>query len=112
MRFLKRYFVLMLLLFGRFLRRATSDRWVSGAATGMSVAGLGATQLLSLMGISAVAHSSGAAILTGAGGYLAGTYGLAAAVALITAPLAILVYVAVIAVGLFLLVRRKLFPEK
>ena len=108
MNLFKRYLVLMLLLFGRLLKRTVGDRWVAGAATGVSLAGLGATQLLSLLGISAVTHSSGAVILTGAGGYVAGTYGLAAVIAVVTAPLAIIIYLLIVAVGLFVFVQKKL----
>lgn len=104
----KAYLVTMLLLVGRFFKKSAGDRWVAGAAFGVSIAGLGATQLLALLGISAVTHSSGAIILTGAGGYVAGTYGLAMLVFLVTAPLAIALYLVVIAVGLIVLVKQKL----
>lgn len=53
------------------------DRWVAGAATGVGLTGLGASSLLSALGFNAVLHSSSAYILTGSGGYIAGTYGFA-----------------------------------
>lgn len=59
---------------------------VTGLAAGASG---GATAAASAAGITAVTHSSGALILTGSGGYIAGTLGTAgtAALGLLTAPL-------------------------
>ena len=100
MKFLVSYLKALLLRIGRFRPEGRVATWVSGAGAGMGVAGLGATQLLSLLGFTAVTHSSGAAILTGAGGYVAGTYGIAAVLMLITAPVAIFVYLICLMVGL------------
>ena len=107
MKIIRSYFEMMLFLFGRLVPDKLKDRWIAGAATGVGVAGIGATTLLSLLGFSAVSHSSGAIIITGVGGYVAGTYGIAAAVALITAPLAIILYIFALVVGLFVLVKRR-----
>jgi hypothetical protein len=58
-----------------------AERWVKGAVvSGAAAAGLGAGAVgtASTVGITAVAHSSGAWILTGSAGYMAGTMGAAA----------------------------------
>lgn len=74
----------------------------------LALVGLGATATAGVStaaaaaGITAVTHSSGAVILTGSAGYLAGTLGTASAavVAALTAPLAIIgATVSVVAVG-------------
>ncbi len=108
MRYFKKYLIMMLTLFVRFIPDKAKDRWAAGAATGMGVAGLGAIQLLSLFGITAVAHSSGAAILTGSGGYIAGTYGIGWVVALLTFPLVIVILLIVTFVGLYVLLKTNL----
>lgn len=78
----------------------------------MGVAGIGANALLSVLGFSAVAHSSGAVILTGAGGYIAGTYGLASIIAFLTAPLVLVVFACCLICGFVVLAKRKLgWPE-
>lgn len=50
---------------------------VNRIADGFGGAGLGAVAILQATGMSAVLHSSGAYIFTGAGGYVAGTLGVA-----------------------------------
>lgn len=50
---------------------------VNRISTGVGGAGLGAAAILQAAGLSAVMHSSGAYIFTGAGGYVAGTLGMA-----------------------------------
>ena len=115
MTLLRNYFATMLLFIGRYRPRIQSDgwfaskttSWVGGASASFGIAGLGATQLLSALGFTAVAHSSSATILTGASGYIAGTYGIAAVVALITAPLAILIYLICLAFGGYVWIKRK-----
>ncbi|WP_134726844.1 hypothetical protein [Paracoccus luteus] len=92
--------------------RSREGHWVVGAATGIGVAGMGANALLSALGFSAVAHSSGAAILTGAGGYIAGTYGIASIIAFLSAPVILMTFVVCSTYGLFVLVKRKLRRKK
>ncbi len=72
---------------------------ISGVAAGSTVGGTVAAQMV---GVTAVAHSSGALILTGAGGYIAGTLGSigAGALAVLTAPVTLTAAtVSVVAVG-------------
>lgn len=72
---------------------------VTGIATGLTG---GATAAASAAGVTAVAHSSGAVILTGGAGYIAATLGTAAAttVGVLTAPATMAVAtVSLIAVG-------------
>ncbi|WP_299841059.1 hypothetical protein [uncultured Paracoccus sp.] len=83
------------------------DRWVAGAASGLGVAGIGANVFLSALGFTAVTHSSGAAILTGAGGYVAGTIGVASVASFLMLPITILVFVICAIVGMFVLLKRK-----
>lgn len=52
---------------------------VTGIASTAGGAGATAAALAQALGLTAVAHSSGALILTGSGGYVAGTLGTAAA---------------------------------
>jgi hypothetical protein len=56
--------------------QSNAVKTVTAAAGG---AGAGTAAIMSAAGLSAVAHSSGAYILTGSGGYIAGTLGGAAA---------------------------------
>ncbi|WP_156127477.1 hypothetical protein [Paracoccus sanguinis] len=88
------------------------DRWVAGAATGVGLAGVGANALLSALGFNAVAHSSGAVILTGAGGYISGTYGLASILALVTLPITLLFFMLCILVGAAIFVKPDLWRRK
>lgn len=83
------------------------DRWVAGAAAGVGVTGLGASSLLSMLGLSAVTHSSGAAILTGAGGYIAGTYGTAVLVGWLLWLPSLILFAACAVVGTIVLLKRK-----
>ncbi|MCU0910599.1 MAG: hypothetical protein MUE98_04395 [Rhodobacteraceae bacterium] len=100
--------IAMLARAARYMPDHMKDRWMAGAATGVGVVGLGASSLLSALGFSAVAHSSGAAILTGAGGYIAGTYGVAAIVGWIMWIPMMVVFGVCAVVGLFVLVSRRL----
>jgi hypothetical protein len=116
MTLLRNYIASMLLFIVRYRPKVKTDgwlaskttSWIGGASAGVGFAGLGATQLLSALGFTAVAHSSSATILTGAGGYIAGTYGIAAVVAFITAPFAILIYLICLAFGGYVWVKRKI----
>ena len=107
MKLLTGYFAALLLLIGKYQLTDKTKNWVSGASAGLGLAGLGATQLLTILGFSAVTHSSGAVILTGAGGYIAGTYGIAFVVAAITAPITVVLYLVCIAIGVFVFLKRK-----
>lgn len=66
---------------------ASKDAAIAIAGLGAGASG-GATAAASAAGVTAVTHSSGAVILTGASGYIAGTLGTigAAALAVLTAP--------------------------
>lgn len=61
---------------------------LAAAATGTAVASASTSAITSSLGVTVVAHSSGAAILTGSAGYVAGTLGTAGVTALgvVTAP--------------------------
>ncbi|MBU2360508.1 MAG: hypothetical protein KKB02_16520 [Alphaproteobacteria bacterium] len=108
MKYLLGYLKTLLLFIGRFKRNKTTESWVAGAGAGLGLAGLGATQLLTALGFSAVTHSSGAAILTGAGGYIAGTFGAAAVITFITAPVAIGLYIICLLTGIGVLIAKRL----
>lgn len=80
---------------------ATKEEAIAIVGLGAGATG-GATAIASAAGITAVTHSSGAVILTGSAGYLAGTLGTVstAVVAALTAPVAIIgATVSVVAVG-------------
>ena len=106
------YLAAILLFIGRFRPQSKTKSWVAGAGAGLGAAGLGATQLLSMLGFSAVVHSSGATILTGAGGYIAGTYGIAAVVALVTAPFAVVTYLLCLAIGFGILTGKEMRKKR
>ena len=126
MSIVRNYFAAILLWIGGFRRAPKGDqpkntvnvnkarpdrdatKWIGGLSSGVGIAGLGAGKLLSMLGFTAVAHSSGATILTGAGGYIAGTYGLAAGiVAVITAPFTFVIFIICLIVGAWTLFRNK-----
>lgn len=100
MNVIKRYIVAMILLFGRFMPNRANGHWIAGASSGVGLAGLGATQLLSILGFSVVPHSSGAALLSGAGGYIDGTYGLSAVLAIFIFPFSALIFLTMVGFGL------------
>jgi len=108
------YLASSLLVLGRFNPKKDEPRnqkvknWVAGSAAGAGILGLGAAQMLSLLGFTAVAHSSGGMILTGAGGYIAGTYGIAILVSILMAPLTLLLFIACIAFGAYVLLKKKI----
>lgn len=79
-----------------FCERVNDSKDAAIALTGVGAGTVaGATTTAGLAGVTAVAHSSGAYILTGATGYIAGTYGVAAGtLAVVTAPAAITAAVA------------------
>lgn len=106
---MKKFIIGTLLKIGKYKPDVTKGRWRSGAAAGVGVAGLGATSLLSLLGFSAVMHSSGAIILTGAGGYIAGTFGFSALLVwFLTLPITIFVFVICLVIGFYKLHQKKL----
>lgn len=88
---------------GKICKAVNSSKNEALAIVGLgTMATGGATGGAAILGITAVTHSSGAVILTGSAGYLAGTLGTAAAgvVAALTAPAAIIATtVSVVAVG-------------
>ena len=102
----KRYLQSTLLLFVNFGRRSKKKDWIAGLATGSGVVGLGAGHLFSVLGLSAVVHSSGAMILTGSSGYIAGTYGAAMLVAFLMAPLTLLLLFLCVFLGIGFVLRR------
>jgi uncharacterized paraquat-inducible protein A len=104
---LKSYFIAVIARIGGFKKSVLSDEWVAGATSGLGLAGLGATQMMSLLGISVVGHSSGASILTGAGGYIAGTYGSAGLLVFFTLPVSLMVFLPLFVFGVYLRFLRK-----
>lgn len=87
----------------QFCERVNDSKDAALAITGLAGgASAGATAAASAAGVTAVTHSSGAVILTGTGGYIAGTLGTAGAslLAFLTAPVTLTAAaVSVVAVG-------------
>jgi len=87
----------------KFCERVNESKDTAIAITGAAFGATGSAALATAgTGITAVAHSSGAVILTGAGGYIAGTLASigAGALAILTAPAAIAATtISVVAVG-------------
>ena len=72
---MRKYFVSGLAHIAQFTWNPTEKLWNRNTVAGTSLGAAGAMTLLGqLFGVSAVLHSSGAMILTGSGGYIAGTY--------------------------------------
>ncbi|PYC47249.1 hypothetical protein DI396_11930 [Litorivita pollutaquae] len=63
-----------------YTRDTKTGQWSAGVASGVGALALGAKSLLAVLGISAVTHSSGAAIITAGSGYVAGTMGIGASI--------------------------------
>lgn len=87
----------------KFCERVNESKDVALAITGTAFGATGSATLIGAgTGVTAVAHSSGAVILTGAGGYIAGTLASigAGALAILTAPATIAATtISVVAVG-------------
>lgn len=87
----------------KFCERVNESKDAAIAITGAAFGAAGSAALVTAgTGVTAVAHSSGAVILTGAGGYIAGTLASigAGALAILTAPAAIAATtISVVAVG-------------
>jgi hypothetical protein len=72
--------VRLLIKFAGYVRDTKTGHWVSGKSAGVGFTVVDAKALLSILGIKAVSHSSGAAILTAGSGYIGGTIGFGAAI--------------------------------
>ena len=78
---MKRYIISGLAHIAQYKWNPTEKLWNRTTVGGTSLGAAGAMTLLGqFFGISAVAHSSGAFILTGSAGYIAGTYTIGALV--------------------------------